>query len=128
MRKNDGSLSFNVISLPSPTVDENWVSQHTICCTVHLRNVMLRTRFWSVQAFCEQQVQCIFPLPLITALSSVFVARVCQIFLVNCDVASATFIIIVLLLLFTEYFLFQPYFRWPLIRVVSHHDGLLGWS
>ena len=90
--------------------------------------MMLRTRFWSVQAFYEQQVWCIFPLSLITALSSVFVARVCQIFLVNCDMANTTFIIVILLLLFTEYFLCEPYFRWPLIRVVSHPDGLLGWS
>ena len=54
----------DVQSLPA----ENWVSQHIVCCTVHLQKRMPHTKFWSVETFCERQIHWTFALFHITAL------------------------------------------------------------
>ena len=68
MRENGSSLDFSFILLSSPAVAENWVSQHIVCCTVHLQKRMPHTKFWSVETFCERQIHWTFALFHITAL------------------------------------------------------------
>lgn len=54
------SLDFNSVSLRSPMIEENWVSWHNVCCTIHLWK-MSHTMFQSAQTFCKWQIYWTFP-------------------------------------------------------------------
>ena len=99
--KYGSSLDFIIIMLSSPVVDKNWVSQHIVCCTVHLQKMMPCTMFQSNKTFCEGQIHWMFPLSHSMAL--VFDACVRQVSLVSCDIANTTCV--------QEHLLYEPDFR-----------------
>ena len=69
-------------------VDENWVSWHTVCCTVFFFE---NGAVYDIQTFCERQIHWMFAL-FHVAFSFVFGACVhlYLVLLVDCDIANTS--------------------------------------
>ena len=61
MRENGISLNFSFVSLRK-SCRRHELGLPTLSAVVHLRKMMPRTMFWSIQTLCERQIYWMFPL------------------------------------------------------------------